>query len=211
VDIKNGIVAVYPAGLSEKQVIRFIHEKKDWLKKVLKKHEKIKNQFTVFTHNCRYRTRLHSLTLLKHEKNTIKSLVSNHQIKIWYPAHADVTDERIQVVIRRAVIEAWRTEAKSHLPQRVKELANKFGFKYKRLTVKNAKTRWGSCSADNNINLNLQLMRLPDTLIDYVILHELCHTIHKNHQSIYWKTLEKILPGARQLDKSLNNYHLEIW
>jgi predicted metal-dependent hydrolase len=54
-------------------------------------------------------------------------------------------------------------------------------------------------------------MRLPDVLIDYVILHELNHTIHKHHQKAFWDSLEHILPGARRLDKALNKYHLEYW
>jgi predicted metal-dependent hydrolase len=108
-------------------------------------------------------------------------------------------------------LEAWRVEARRILPERVKLLANKYQFRYAGLRIKNARTRWGSCSAKNNINLNLQLMRLPNRLIDYVILHELNHTVHKHHQKSFWLALEQILPGARMLDKELNKYHLDYW
>jgi predicted metal-dependent hydrolase len=211
VDPKEGIVAIVPKGISEKILIPFLQEKKAWLEKSLRKQEKLKSQFTIFTHRGNYRTRFHTLFLRPHKKNTVKSAVGENKIIILYPEDAEVTDERIQIVIRRAVLEAWRVEAKRILPARVKELADQYHFKYRKLTVKNAKTRWGSCSAENNINLNLQLMRLPDELIDYVIIHELTHTIHKHHQARFWQTLERIFPNARQLDKALNSYHLEYW
>ncbi|MBN1949702.1 MAG: M48 family metallopeptidase [Bacteroidales bacterium] len=211
VDLKNGIMAVVPKGLPEKHLLKFIHDQQAWLKKAMYKQQKIKTQLTLFTLGSIYTTRNHRLYLLQHEKNTVKSLVSNYKIQIWYPSHADVSDERIQKVIRKAVLEAWRIESKIILPERVSMLAQNHGFRYSRLSVKNAKTRWGSCSSDNNINLNLQLMRLPDELIDYVILHELNHTVHKHHQKEFWSSLERILPGAKSLDKTLNGYHLEIW
>lgn len=211
VDPKDGVVAILPENMPEKYLYRFLNEKRSWLQHSLRKQEKIRSQFTVFTTDCIYQTRKHRLFLHTHDKNTIKSLVANQKIRIWYPAHADVTDERIQRVIRRAVIEAWRAEAKHFLPEKVKELAVRHQFCYKKLTVKNARTRWGSCSAENNINLNLQLMRLPDPLIEYVILHELTHTVHRHHQKSFWEKLEQILPDARKLDRELNNYHLEYW
>jgi predicted metal-dependent hydrolase len=211
VDIKEGIVATAPVGLPDKFLIKFLEDKKAWLKKALQKQDKIRNQITLFTHGSVYQTRNHTLYLRTHRKKTIKTVVGGQKIITWYPEDADVTDERIQTAIRKAVIEAWRVEAKLILPRRVGQLAEQFNFRYKKLAIKNAKTRWGSCSAENNINLNLQLMRLPDELINYVILHELMHTVHKHHQSSFWKALEQIMPGARNLDKALNDYHLEYW
>jgi len=74
---------------------------------------------------------------------------------------------------------ALRKEAKDYLPQRTELLAAAHGFKYSGVTVKNISSRWGSCSSTNHINLNIHLVRLPEHLSDYVILHELTHTVHK--------------------------------
>jgi predicted metal-dependent hydrolase len=211
VDQKNGIVLTMPDGLSEQIAIRFVLEKKKWLTDSIERQKKIKELNTVFTENTDFKTRNHNLCLAKHAKNTIRSVVIDDKIIVWYPDHADVADPRIQRAIRKAVQEAWRIEAKKFLPERVKQLSDQFNFEFNSLTVKNAKTRWGSCSHSNNINLNLQLMRLPDHLIDYVILHELNHTVHKNHQKAYWKALENIIPDAKRLDKELNKYHLQYW
>ena len=85
-------------------------------------------------------------------------------------------------------------------------LAEKYGLSFADLRVKNLKTRWGSCSSVNNINLNIHLMRLPEHLIDYVILHELAHTIHKNHGKGFWQTLDKFSGNARLLAKEMRQY-----
>jgi hypothetical protein len=72
--------------------------------------------------------------------------------------------------------------------------------------VKNQKTRWGSCSDKNNINLNINLVRLPDELIDYVILHELVHTRIKNHSHQFWEEMNKVVEDPKSLDKKLRQY-----
>jgi predicted metal-dependent hydrolase len=211
VDPKKGIILTLPVNLSEQFAFRFLYEKKEWIRRSLQRQLKAKNQYTVFTEDRGFKTRMHTLYLARHCKNTIKSVVSGDKILIWFPDHVSAEHPKIQKVIRKAVEEAWRVEAKKYLPIRVRELATRFNFRYNHLSVKNAKTRWGSCSAENNINLNLQLMRLPDRLIDYVILHELMHTIHKNHQKPFWNTMESVLPGAKKIDKELNKYNLQIW
>jgi predicted metal-dependent hydrolase len=211
IDPKEGIIVTIPLLVSEESAYRFVLSKKNWIKKSLEKQASIKKQSTIFTEESQFSTRSHRLYLLKHSKKTIKSVVSGNKIVVWYPDFADVENSTIQMVIRRTIEETWRMEAKRYLPKRVKELAQKYSFPYKEIKVKKAKTRWGSCSSENNINLNIQVMRLPDHLIDYVILHELMHTKERNHQASFWNRLEEIIPGARKLDKELNRYNLSYW
>jgi predicted metal-dependent hydrolase len=78
-------------------------------------------------------------------------------------------------------IEALRKRAKAELPPRLAELATRYGFVYNRVAVKHNATNWGSCSSRSNINLNLNIVRLPKALQDYVLLHELCHLRHQDH------------------------------
>ena len=98
--------------------------------------------------------------------------------------------------------------AKEFLEGRVRELADKFEFVYNKVTIRNQKTRWGSCSGKNNINLNMQLMNIPNHLIDYVILHELVHTKVKNHSPLFWGSLDKYVGNAKAIDKELKQYSL---
>lgn len=111
--------------------------------------------------------------------------------------------ENQRPVIDKNTIESLRLKAKMQLPIRVKELSKKHDLKYKNLFIKNLKSRWGSCSAENNINLNLHLMRLPEELIDYVILHELAHTKEKNHGKSFWTLMNTLITNAKFFDREL--------
>ena len=92
------------------------------------------------------------------------------------------------------------------LEKRLYELAQKYDFKYNKLSIRSQKTRWGSCSSKNNISLNMKLLHLPDNLIDYILLHELVHTRVKNHSINFWNELETVVPNARNVDRQLREY-----
>ena len=99
-------------------------------------------------------------------------------------------------------------EARRLLVERLRELADKHGFQYNRVAVKNQRTLWGSCSPRNNINLNVNLLRLPEELRDYVILHELVHTRHKNHGKAFWRELDRLVGSGKKLQRQLRAYRL---
>ncbi len=100
-------------------------------------------------------------------------------------------------------------EAVATITSRLDKLAKIHNFKYAKVSIRNQKTKWGSCSAKNNISLNINLARLPDELRDYVILHELAHTRFKNHSKKFWAELDKVIGrSAKELSKKLKNYRL---
>ena len=90
-------------------------------------------------------------------------------------------------------IESLRRQAKTVLPSRLSELALRYGFVYNRVTIKHNASNWGSCSSKGNINLNLNIVRLPAVLQDYVLLHELCHLRHQDHGQAFHLLLEHVL------------------
>lgn len=96
------------------------------------------------------------------------------------------------------------------LPARLRELALRHGFVYQRVTIRNQKSRWGSCSANNNISLNMKLVLLPPELMEYVLLHELLHTRIKNHGPAFWDGLERLAGNALQKRARLKAYHLAV-
>jgi predicted metal-dependent hydrolase len=91
------------------------------------------------------------------------------------------------------VVDQLRRDAKACLPVRLAELAARYGFTYNKVTIKHNSTNWGSCSVRNNINLNLNIMRLPKVLQDYILLHELCHLRHHDHGHAFHLLLEHVL------------------
>jgi len=207
----SGVRVNVPYNISFENAEKFVFEKRLWIKKNLDKIQRIENHYPTFDINTDYSTREHRLKIIPHNKNTIKLIVRDKFIYAFYPSYADVKNERIQKAIRRVIIEAWRIEAKRYLPKRVNELASEYGFKFNNIFIKNAKTRWGSCSSANNINLNLQLMRLPERLIDYIILHELAHTKHRNHGKAFWNLLNNISGNAKGLNKEIKKYPIYYW
>ena len=101
-----------------------------------------------------------------------------------------------------------RADARKKLVGRLNELSEKHGFKYNKVFLKNQKTRWGSCSAKDNINLNMKLVRLPDEMIDYVLLHELVHTRIKDHTKAFWRELDRFVGDAKAKNKRLKEYKI---
>ena len=99
-----------------------------------------------------------------------------------------------------------REEAREKLGRRLSELAEQHNFRYNRVSIRNQRTRWGSCSSKDNISLNMKLLHLPDHLIDYILLHELVHTRVKNHSKDFWNELETVVPNARMMDNKLREY-----
>ena len=93
--------------------------------------------------------------------------------------------------------------------KRVEQLANKYDFTYGKVTLRTMKTRWGSCTAHNNISLNIGLIALSDELRDYIILHELVHTKIKNHGKEFWNELSNLIQSPKLLGRKLRqNYGL---
>ncbi|MDR3125732.1 MAG: M48 family metallopeptidase [Candidatus Nomurabacteria bacterium] len=103
-------------------------------------------------------------------------------------------------------IKQIRRKAHEFLPARVDFLARRHGFRYAKVSLRNQKTRWGSCSSKNNLSLNIALVLLRPELIDYVILHELAHTKHKNHSADFWRCLENVLPNYKNLRRELKKH-----
>ncbi len=207
----EGVVITCPVSLSDQEVYKILQEKSHWIQRQSVRVANWKNHFTRFEEGKEYRTRAHRLIMETHNRPTIRITVAKGLIKVVFPEFAGIGDPKVQTAIRKGIEEAWRIEAKSWLPERTEQLAKKFGFRYGKVTVRNSRTRWGSCSWDNNISLSLHLMMLPDHLIDYVILHELVHTVHKNHGKGFWQMLDTVTGGVQKLEKEINSYQIGIY
>jgi len=103
-----------------------------------------------------------------------------------------------------------KEEAKKIIRTRLNELSQIHGLNFNRSFIRSQKTRWGSCSAKNNINLNIKLINLPEELRDYVIIHELVHTRVKNHGQQFWAEMTKYYQYPKMIDKKLRNYNLKL-
>lgn len=105
--------------------------------------------------------------------------------------------------------EEWLS-IKNAFAGRVKYYCNIMGVNVSRITLRNQKTRWGSCSAKGNVNFNYQLYYMPEELMDYVIVHELSHRRYMNHSSLFWREVEKYCPEYKLCRQRLKQYELTL-
>lgn len=103
---------------------------------------------------------------------------------------------------------AERQQIRQKFAERVTFYAKRMGITFGRITIRNQKTRWGSCSAKGNLNFNYQLYYLPEELMDYVIIHELAHRKHMNHSKEFWRVVEEYCPEYRERRKALKGFVL---
>lgn len=201
----------FPAGMSYNSAEKIVKERKKWINSHLDKMREIEKQQTEFDESSGYSTRNHKLVLKRGNRKNISVRLSKGKINVIYPTELRSNSREVQSAIRKGIDRALRIEAKEYLPDKVKELSDKFGFQFNKLALKNIKSRWGSCSRKNNINLSIHLMRLPEYLINYVILHELVHTVHHNHSDRFWTILNSLTGRAKRLDKELRKYRIAIY
>ena len=117
------------------------------------------------------------------------------------PQTKRLTSDEIRELADKALID---------IPERVRHYAPYVGVSYGRITIRNQKTRWGSCSAKGNLNFNCLLMLAPPEVRDYVVVHELCHRLEMNHSTRFWAQVEKVLPNYRIHMKWLKDHGAEI-
>jgi predicted metal-dependent hydrolase len=135
-----------------------------------------------------------------------KTHVTETEIRVSLPANLPATDPAAQTAAASASIRALRKEAETLLPQRLRALSQQTGLSYTSVSVRQLKSRWGSCDSRKEITLSLFLMQLPWHLIDYVLIHELTHTKVMRHGTPFWQELERHLPNAKELRKEMAKY-----
>ena len=202
----DGSVQVsHPWFAGQKEILAFVMQHTEWIHT---HQQKMADKRFYYSLNSTLETKHHSIQILPIEKGKLQAALKGNQVVLTVPTEFDSDSEQVQQFIKKVVTEVCRKEAKEYLPVRVQELAIQHGFNYQKVFIKNLKSKWGSCSSNGNINLNLSLILLPDQLIDYIILHELAHTREHNHGEGFWKLLNTITNGkARELNKEIKKNH----
>jgi len=126
----------------------------------------------------------------------------------WIEKHLESVRKRnseqsTNVELSEKQIRELAEKALEIIPKRVAYYAKIIGVTYGRITIRNQKTRWGSCSSKGNLNFNCHLMRMPMEIIDYVVVHELCHRKEMNHSEKFWAEVEKVMPDYKSRRKWL--------
>jgi predicted metal-dependent hydrolase len=188
----------------------FLISRKDWVEKTLRKLSEQQPLEAVYGEGRAAQTNRYAVIVERCVSGRFSRKFTPDTLRVLIPLSVELTGEEAQVYIRNSIAAAVLREAKEFLPLRIQELAGIHGFRYTTVSVRNMRSRWGSCSGKNGISLNMHLMRVPAELRDYVLLHELVHTVHKHHGPRFWQELEKHAPGARKLSARLRKYSTDM-
>ncbi|WP_031484748.1 M48 family metallopeptidase [Maridesulfovibrio frigidus] len=198
----KGLEIVLPKGVSESKVPGFLEKRREWILSATKQLEEkgfsltppklilpdslifVASEMVIFIR--RTRTRKSGLRV---RKNVDKLMLSG----------ADWTVQEDIAALTKFV----RGQARAFLSAELAKISKELGMPYKRLFIRSQRKRWGSCSSNGNINLNMKLMFLPYRLVRYVLIHELCHTVHLNHSGKYWQLVKQVEPDFQALEKEL--------
>lgn len=141
---------------------------------------------------------------------TIKSFIIQKQA--WIEEHVKISEEKASQVepLTVELLDELFEEAKRDIPRRVQRFAGEMNVSYGRITIRNQKTRWGSCSAKGNLNFNCLLMLAPEEVRDYVVIHELAHRKQMNHSKQFWHEVEMLMPDYMEKEKWLKEHGDEL-
>ncbi len=176
--------------------VRFVNSKRDWIKAQSPEPSRI-------LHDTRIGKKHRVVFSYRKDRDVPKITISNDLIRVEVPFGYDETSTALQKKLLDACIEALRIEAKEYLPRRLQELAMSHNFSFKEVSVKRMKSRWGSCTSQKNISLNIFLMQLDDELIDYVLMHELLHTKIQAHGAKFWSALAEYVPDLAEIRRRM--------
>lgn len=205
VGVDGSLRASIPYYSPEFAVRRLVNGNRDEIRKMLATHN-AKNSYQ----DGDLIGKTHALFLRKFSGEEIKISNEGNQILVQIPQELAFENPLVQSEIRKTVSKILRKQAKAYLPRRIDFLAEKYGFSFEKLRFSHTGTRWGSCSSSGTISLNIALMNLPHHLIDYVIIHELCHTRQMNHSSKFWQEVEKYCPDYKKYVQEIKQFSPSI-
>lgn len=188
----------FPLHVSFKKASEFVLKHKSWITGQLDKQKvnapEIHPEFPV-------KTKFHTVNIQPDgDKFSVKQ--KKFEINIFYPSILSFENDQVQQFAGKVFENIYRWEARHYLPSRLRELARLHDFSCNRVSIRNNRSNWGSCSSKDNISLNMKLMMLPYHLIDYVLLHELVHTRIRNHGPDFHEMLDELTLGKSGLLKA---------
>lgn len=189
--------------MSKPHVIAFVKSKRDWI------HEQqAEADFTPY--NGMLLGKKLQL-IIRENSDTVRSKQDGKYLIVPFKERYNPSSPEDVAKIEKAIMKSLRVEAESVLLPRLKELASLYGFHYSSSSIKQVIGRWGSCDSQKHITLSLFLIQLPIEMIDYVIIHELTHTVHLNHSPQFWHDVAKLCPEYKEIRSKMRDLRPKIY
>ena len=198
-----GVLVSFPPGISFSEAAVFTEKHTAW---IIRQQNKIQAQSERVKLSFPMATKFHTVNIQPEgEKFFVKQ--KKFEINIFFPLNLAPDSQPVSEFVNKVLESVYRWEARHYIPGRLKELAAAHGFRYSRLSFRNNRSNWGSCSSSNNISLNVKLMKLPYHLIDFVLLHELVHTRIRNHGPDFKQMLDQVSGGMmKKYESEIRHY-----
>ena len=202
----GSIVVTIPHYSNYDDALKFVDSKREW---IVTNKNKINSGKKLICNENPIKTLTFEVVLKQaHRRDFFVSLKGGF-LTIEYPESVLPESEKAQKIFRQAIEKGMKHEAKRVLPTMLKEQSQIHGFSYSGIKIMSGRTRWGSCSSKGNINLSYYLMSLPEHLVKYVLLHELCHTKEMNHGIKFWTLFNSVSNNkAKTLAKEIKKYNM---
>ena len=196
--LKNGNVIVKaPISMKDEVIERFVFEKQDWISSKLSMINKTQSKFDDVIHYQKFMLYGNKYSLVFDD---VKNIKVNDSFEIILPQKLE--HEKVLKLLK-----SWyKKVAKQVLSERLAFVENKIKLKSNSFRIGDSKGRWGSCNSRGAICLNFRVLMLPPALIDYVIVHELCHLVEMNHSKNFWKLVNSFLPNVDKLKSAIKEY-----
>jgi len=210
----HDVILTKPKWITNVQVKTFLHSRIDWIEEHCKKmDEEIKKHPLPTYHSgdvYYYLGEPYTLVIRANDKK--RPSIRLHNMQMVVRLYHGLKNTEGQDMVKKTIEQFYKKKATEITHDRLQHFSYLHGFSYNRVTLKNQKTRWGSCSSSGNLNFNWRLSMAPIEVIDYVIVHELCHLKQMNHSSRFWSLVESILPNYKETRKWLaeNQYLLRV-
>jgi predicted metal-dependent hydrolase len=197
IDFNKGFTVKAPKGMTKEDIIKNLHRKEKWIINNLDRMSELlkyeSNKEFVSGEKFLLRGRRYSLKVTKSKKQLPSLNFIKSKFKVIIPPQ--LKEEQYQSIIRPLFIMFYKDKAEKILNERVRKYLKYFNEEPKKIIITELKDKWGSCSNKNQIRYNWRIILAKTSIIDYVIVHELCHMIQKNHSDKYWKEVNRILPN----------------
>lgn len=200
----QGVLIRAPFFVKDQEIERIVNSKRDWIKKhldeLVQQQREIKQRKFISGEKLFYLGQEYQLKVVVQDKLK-KPMVSLNRPELV------VTVKQSDPAAVRAVLAKWYQQmAKELITQKISGLCKQYQEEIGTIRIKELKSRWGSCSSKRNLNFNWKLMMAPESVLDYVVVHEFCHLKQMNHSNDFWSWVEQIMPGYQQPKLWLKKY-----